>query len=648
MTMPRALLLLCLAWGCVSATDPAGRGLLGACAFNDDCASPLLCAAGRCRAPCRTDRDCANDGRCLSAGTPSAWVCYAPDDYANGCVWDSHCRGGRVCGGDRVCRAQCREDYDCAVLAPGLRCLASGVCSAHPFLDDAGLLRDVDLNLRDARAASTPTGAHPRRGGSPPDGGAPVDAGVPTDAIPLGDSGFGAAGDEPTVVTTTGCGPSADARSCTPGAPGCEVAALVPTGVSDSRCVRFVDGSVRCWGTGRNGILGIGPYPAQCFAPFVAQRLHGASSIMLGGASGCALFRRGVWCWGSNLDGSVGNGATTPVLVPTAIGEAPMGDGALVAGLGRNVCHLAASGVLRCWGQNTSGQLAQGDLTARTRAVTVPLIEVTDVGLGTSHACAVRRDGSVWCWGTNCGGECGREPAVTPGGLYRDPCLEVVTSPLRVPGITDAREVAVGPHVSCARRASGEVVLGMERQRRARARRRRGVRRGACARVGSQRRDLSGRQRDQRRGVRAARRPHRVVLGHRRPRPRGHRLPHRGREGHHGPGHDRGARPPRASEPARCATTASGVGRGSRETARRSTGWSPLASGSDRRVHGGADTVTGAADAPPRGDALGRLPNPVRARALASGKRLSAPRFLAWPSGCSAREGFAGRFAMRV
>jgi hypothetical protein len=440
--MSRALLLLCFAWGCISAPDTARRGLLGDCAFSDDCASPLICAAARCRAPCRSDRDCANRGRCLSAGTVDGLVCYAPDDYANACVWDSHCRGGRVCGGDRVCRVQCRADYDCAVLAPGLRCLASGVCSAHPFLDDAGALRDVDLNVRDGRATAP----------------APTDTGAPVDAIPLGDSGFGAVGDEPTAVATTGCGPSSDARSCTPGAPGCEVAALVATGVSDSRCVRFVDGSVRCWGSGRNGVLGIGPYPAQCFSPFVAQRLHGASSLALGGASGCALFRRGVWCWGSNLDGSVGNGATAPALVPTAIGEAPMGDGTLVAGLGRTVCHLAPDGALRCWGQNASGQLAQGDVTARTRAVTVPLTEVTDVGLGTSHACAVRRDGSVWCWGTNCGGECGREPAVAPGGLYRDPCVDLVTSPLRVPGITDAREVAVGPHVSCARRATGEVV----------------------------------------------------------------------------------------------------------------------------------------------------------------------------------------------
>ena len=47
----------------LSATARGERG--DQCLFNDDCTSPLVCEARRCRVQCRSDRDCSAGSRCV-------------------------------------------------------------------------------------------------------------------------------------------------------------------------------------------------------------------------------------------------------------------------------------------------------------------------------------------------------------------------------------------------------------------------------------------------------------------------------------------------------------------------------------------------------------------------------------------------------
>jgi hypothetical protein len=460
----RALALITAALAaCVDVSGSQRAALLGACTFSDECPSPLLCAAGRCRAQCRTDRDCVNDWRCLSAGTADQSVCYAPDDYANACVWSSQCRGGRVCGGDRVCRKQCLSDYDCRVIDPSLWCVAPGLCSSHPFLD-GGVPTDVDLNLLSGAArpdaatsgdvrslsdtsASGDTGADATADAATADA-TTADAAT-ADVPPAGPA------EMPTVVSGTGCGPRTDARSCTPGAPGCDVVEIQASREGTARCVRFSDGSVRCWGNGYANTLGIGGI-TPCLTPFIAQRLHGARALELGGGSGCAMFTRGVWCWGSNFQSNVGVG-TGQTPLPTAILEAPDGLGSLAAGHGNTTCLVRPDGALRCWGQNTGGELGQGDNLPRVGPVTVPLTDVIAVAPGETHVCALRRDRTVWCWGANCAGQCGQAPSRAPGFPYPVNCGVRVMTPTQVPGLTDVQEIVAGRYFSCARLADRTV-----------------------------------------------------------------------------------------------------------------------------------------------------------------------------------------------
>ena len=76
-------------------------------------------------------------------------------------------------------------------------------------------------------------------------------------------------------------------------------------------------------------------------------------------------------------------------------------------------CALLSDGRLKCWGDNTYGQvgpgtdLAVGDSATEMGANLDSILDgVTDVGSGRYHTCAVQ-DGRVWCWGANQTGQLG-------------------------------------------------------------------------------------------------------------------------------------------------------------------------------------------------------------------------------------------------
>ncbi len=71
------------------------------------------------------------------------------------------------------------------------------------------------------------------------------------------------------------------------------------------------------------------------------------------------------------------------------------------------------------------------------------LTDVTQIGIGIDHACVVKNDGTVWCWGANDHGQVGNG---TSGAWVGTP-VEVVTNS---PGATGIIHLSVGDHVTCA------------------------------------------------------------------------------------------------------------------------------------------------------------------------------------------------------
>jgi len=72
---------------------------------------------------------------------------------------------------------------------------------------------------------------------------------------------------------------------------------------------------------------------------------------------------------------------------------------------------------------------------------------VASISAGNHHSCAVKSDGSVWCWGSNFNGQIGTDATS---------CLPKV--PTQVSGISGAIAVAAGYSQSCALLSSGKVM----------------------------------------------------------------------------------------------------------------------------------------------------------------------------------------------
>ncbi len=89
-----------------------------------------------------------------------------------------------------------------------------------------------------------------------------------------------------------------------------------------------------------------------------------------------------------------------------AVGVAKAVD--VVAG-GRSTCALLSDDSVMCWGDNTYGQMGLGSTGgSQPLPIAVPaLTHVREIRIGLEHACAVRSDLSVWCWGGNEAGQVG-------------------------------------------------------------------------------------------------------------------------------------------------------------------------------------------------------------------------------------------------
>jgi alpha-tubulin suppressor-like RCC1 family protein len=241
-----------------------------------------------------------------------------------------------------------------------------------------------------------------------------------------------------------------------------ERATAVVTGIQ-AACARLESGAVRCWGD-----FGAGPQEARAVVKEDGSPLVGVTRIAGGSVVFCAVTGDATYCWGENKDSELARPASmsfpplTAVMVlpqpqpliaatvaiiaydgvsqlcgwgnndsgivpgprdivamPTCVSMIP-GLLSLTAGDG-HVCARRGGATYSCWGENSGGQLGNGDENMNDVplpgvAASLPAA-IDTIAAGAYHTCALLAGGQVMCWGSNDQGECGlpsSAPIFTP------------------------------------------------------------------------------------------------------------------------------------------------------------------------------------------------------------------------------------------
>lgn len=212
-------------------------------------------------------------------------------------------------------------------------------------------------------------------------------------------------------------------------------------------------GDVLAWGLNGSGQLGDGtmissPVPVQVSLPAGVA----ITGIAAGGLHSLALTSTGqVLAWGHNGAGQLGDGTVAASALPSPVRFPPGHSAREVAAGGGHSLAITGSGEVVAWGDNSTGQLGDGTVTARLLPTPVRLpagLPVRSVAAGGGHSVAVTAGGRMLSWGDNEAGQLGADGVVTS-------TVPVVVS--QPPGVAVARVEAGGVH-NLALTPAGEVL----------------------------------------------------------------------------------------------------------------------------------------------------------------------------------------------
>jgi alpha-tubulin suppressor-like RCC1 family protein len=224
-------------------------------------------------------------------------------------------------------------------------------------------------------------------------------------------------------------------------------------------CAILDTGAVKCWGDNSKGQLGIGNFTSKGLFPGdMGDSLptvnlgvgRTATSISVGAEHTCVILTENpmatdsnVKCWGGNDFGQLGLDDTIPrganAADMTTLPAVSLGAGrtavAIAAG-SSHTCALLDNGTVKCWGDNSWGELGTGDgndygggsSTSGTGAPVLPMASLPSAALGVGRtataiavgdvtSCAVLDNGLVTCWGDGGSGQLGNGTSSTSAPL---------------------------------------------------------------------------------------------------------------------------------------------------------------------------------------------------------------------------------------
>lgn len=197
------------------------------------------------------------------------------------------------------------------------------------------------------------------------------------------------------------------------------------------------DGSLWMCGSNYYGEIGVSDYKDETSVKQLVKVMDDVADVACGENHTLAVKKDGtLWAWGSNEYGQLGTGNQKDSNKPVQV---KMPGGKMAADVEADYYYSAAvalDGTMYTWGLNTNGRLGQGNASFSDCSLTPTAVcsDVIAYSLGRVTAAAVKKDGSVYAWGSN----------------YDNGCLGVGSSsanvlvPTKVEGIANAVDVCAG------------------------------------------------------------------------------------------------------------------------------------------------------------------------------------------------------------
>ena len=163
------------------------------------------------------------------------------------------------------------------------------------------------------------------------------------------------------------------------------------------------------WGRGRYGQIGNNLTSDQITPVSVAGVLKTFCKISLGNEFGLSIDKNGrAWSWGYNLNGNLGDNSTTSRITPVSILGSVKTFCEISAGLNHSM-GITNSGGVWGWGFNLYGNLGDNSTTSRRTPVSVAGATKTfcKINSGEYHNASIDKYGRVWTWGYNNFGQLG-------------------------------------------------------------------------------------------------------------------------------------------------------------------------------------------------------------------------------------------------
>lgn len=194
-------------------------------------------------------------------------------------------------------------------------------------------------------------------------------------------------------------------------------------------CAVTSEDKVYCWGLNTNGQLGDGTntqslVPVKVVDTGALGNIH-IKSVSSASMHTCALSDVGLaYCWGSNTNGLLGDGNSSGGSnVPISVNTSGALSGKVIRSLDTGAFHTCVNtsdNSVFCWGQDVNGEVGNGATANAVPLATSPDLSgvlagksLISVSGGNNHTCAVASDGSAYCWGLNTNGQLGNNSTTT-------------------------------------------------------------------------------------------------------------------------------------------------------------------------------------------------------------------------------------------